>query len=82
MPRQAKELDKGKEKLIDDSSEDGEGDAEEEEDNWDEELRALLKDIPQFDGADDEPVQQRPADYPPRKRIGVDPKRSVHTHLL
>lgn len=71
-------LDKGKEKACEGETDD------EDEQMSDEELQALLRDIPQFDGADDEPpVDQAAATtaVPLKKRSIGDhaPKRSVHS---
>lgn len=75
-------LDKGKEKARE--GETDEEDDDEEEQMSDEELQALLRDIPQFDGADDEPpVEQAAATtaVPLKKRSIGDhaPKRSVQS---
>jgi len=75
-------LDKGKEKARE--GETDEEDDDEEEQMSDEELQALLRDIPQFDGADDEPPVDQAAvttAVPLKKRSIGDhaPKRSVQS---
>jgi hypothetical protein len=76
---QRRRLDKGKEKATEETQGRAVDDESSDEDEVsDEELRALLRDIPQFDGGDDEPPAATTVPLHKKRPLGVDaPKRSV-----